>query len=348
METATRAMVGLCEYGPFGEVIRSTGPMAKVNPIRFSTKYQDDETGLLYYGFRYYDPSTGRWPSRDPYSEKGGLNLYGVLENDCINRIDRFGLAPSSSSVWTTKLFGADAYGFAPWGLSGGFTWPIGIGFTLGGYFELVYDCKDASSEAFFYAAVGPSFGSPGPSLTYGKGIDFIYNLATAKDYSGVFWGISGTAISPFGVGGTAQGFTTSGGLWNLATTGGFGGQTWGWGAGGAAGLPGLSVSATFQYFWDIGPVTFSPGLRSKICKCSPTSSSATSGTLSQNDVLAAMRAESSLDMQRYKQQVKLKLATDTVLARLPASLNVPAKINDFPWIPSGGAAGGGGAGGSW
>ena len=33
-------------YGPFGEVIRQTGPMAKANPIRFSTKYQDDESDL--------------------------------------------------------------------------------------------------------------------------------------------------------------------------------------------------------------------------------------------------------------------------------------------------------------
>ena len=29
-------------YGPFGEVVRVTGPMAKINPLRFSTKYQDD------------------------------------------------------------------------------------------------------------------------------------------------------------------------------------------------------------------------------------------------------------------------------------------------------------------
>jgi len=41
------------EYGPFGEVIRATGPMAKANPFRFSSKYQDDETDLLYYGYRY-------------------------------------------------------------------------------------------------------------------------------------------------------------------------------------------------------------------------------------------------------------------------------------------------------
>ena len=43
-------MLGQYEYGPFGEVIRATGPMAKANPFRFSTKYQDDETDLLYYG----------------------------------------------------------------------------------------------------------------------------------------------------------------------------------------------------------------------------------------------------------------------------------------------------------
>ena len=59
------------EYGPFGEVIRSTGPMAKVSPFRFSTKYQDDESDLLYYGYRYYKPSTGTWLGRDGVAEPG-------------------------------------------------------------------------------------------------------------------------------------------------------------------------------------------------------------------------------------------------------------------------------------
>jgi RHS repeat-associated protein len=53
-------------YGPFGDVLRATGPMAKVNPFRFSGKYQDDETDLLYYGYRYLSTSTGRWVSPDP------------------------------------------------------------------------------------------------------------------------------------------------------------------------------------------------------------------------------------------------------------------------------------------
>ena len=64
------------EYGPFGELLRATGPMAKANPFRFSTKYQDDETDLLYYGRRYYNASMGRWPNRDPIGERGGKNHY--------------------------------------------------------------------------------------------------------------------------------------------------------------------------------------------------------------------------------------------------------------------------------
>jgi RHS repeat-associated protein len=67
------------EYAPFGEVVRETGPLARDNPFRFSTKYQDDESDLLYYGYRYYNASTGRWSSRDPSEEEGGLNLYGFV-----------------------------------------------------------------------------------------------------------------------------------------------------------------------------------------------------------------------------------------------------------------------------
>jgi hypothetical protein len=46
-----------CFEGPFGEPLRATGPMAKANPFGFSTKYQDDETDSLYYGYRYYNDS---------------------------------------------------------------------------------------------------------------------------------------------------------------------------------------------------------------------------------------------------------------------------------------------------
>ncbi len=78
--------------GPFGEIIRATGPMAKVNPIRFSTEYCDDESDLLYYGYRYYKASTGDWLNRDPMEEDGGDNLYGFVRNNPISRVDNLGL----------------------------------------------------------------------------------------------------------------------------------------------------------------------------------------------------------------------------------------------------------------
>ena len=99
------AIAAQYRYGPFGEVIRATGPMAKVNPFRFSTKYEDDETDLLYYGYRYYNPSTGRWPNRDPLTEPSfialygqplwryaNVNLYGSIGNRSLNYVDVLGL----------------------------------------------------------------------------------------------------------------------------------------------------------------------------------------------------------------------------------------------------------------
>lgn len=48
--------------------------------------------GVSVYGYRYYDPKHGRWPSRDPIGEDGGLNLYGFVGNDGVNRWDYLGL----------------------------------------------------------------------------------------------------------------------------------------------------------------------------------------------------------------------------------------------------------------
>jgi RHS repeat-associated protein len=92
VDSATGTRVAEYEYGPFGEPLRATGPAAAANPFRFSTKYTDSETGLLYYGFRYYNPSTGRWPSRDPIGERGGVNLYGFVGSHPTTAVDPLGL----------------------------------------------------------------------------------------------------------------------------------------------------------------------------------------------------------------------------------------------------------------
>jgi len=48
--------------------------------------------GVTHYGYRYYDPVTGRWPSRDPIGEIGGVNLYGFVYNSPLSWIDLLGL----------------------------------------------------------------------------------------------------------------------------------------------------------------------------------------------------------------------------------------------------------------
>ena len=49
------------------------------------------ETGLVYYGHRFYSPSLGRFINRDPIEEQGGLNLYGFCGNNAINHWDFLG-----------------------------------------------------------------------------------------------------------------------------------------------------------------------------------------------------------------------------------------------------------------
>lgn len=82
------------EYDPYGNRIVKEGGLSF--PVGFSTKYTDEESSLCYYGYRYYSPLVGRWASRDPIEEKGGLNIYGFLGNSIPNKIDFLGCAPIS------------------------------------------------------------------------------------------------------------------------------------------------------------------------------------------------------------------------------------------------------------
>lgn len=113
------------EYGPFGEIVRSTGPMAKANSLRFSTKYNDDESDLLYYGYRYYKQATGDWVNRDPLMESGSRVLrsrrmpklttdmpphikksmddYTFLNNSPLDDVDALGLCSGSCGPDITR-----------------------------------------------------------------------------------------------------------------------------------------------------------------------------------------------------------------------------------------------------
>jgi RHS repeat-associated protein len=83
-------VVDSADYGPFGELTQS--PATEHSPFWFSSKYWDQESGFLYYGYRYYNPETGRWINRDPIEEDGGENLYHFTFSNPINWIDDTGL----------------------------------------------------------------------------------------------------------------------------------------------------------------------------------------------------------------------------------------------------------------
>ena len=86
------SIVAHYEYDPYGKAIASTGSYADENAFRFSSKYYDSETDLYYYGYRYYSPEIGRWISRDPVDEEGGINLYSFVNQNPVNYVDETGL----------------------------------------------------------------------------------------------------------------------------------------------------------------------------------------------------------------------------------------------------------------
>jgi RHS repeat-associated protein len=89
--TPTGAVAAHFEYDPFGNTVINTDTTNQFT-YKFSTKPQDVETGLYYYGYRFYDPVAGRWINRDPIGEKGGSNIYKILYNNTIDKFDVLGM----------------------------------------------------------------------------------------------------------------------------------------------------------------------------------------------------------------------------------------------------------------
>jgi RHS repeat-associated protein len=79
------------EYDAFGKTIAATGPAAETNTYRFSTKPIEDSSGLAFYGYRYYSPELGRWPSKDPIEERAGANVYAAFANAGVGECDMLG-----------------------------------------------------------------------------------------------------------------------------------------------------------------------------------------------------------------------------------------------------------------
>jgi len=88
-------------YKPFGEA--TVNPKSTiVNNFRFPGQYDDEETGLHYNYFRYYDPRTGRYVRPDPIGLVGGINLYPYVQNNPVNNVD-----PEGEIIISLPVIGA-------------------------------------------------------------------------------------------------------------------------------------------------------------------------------------------------------------------------------------------------
>jgi RHS repeat-associated protein len=89
------------DYDSFGNIIVDTNPSLMV-PFRFAGGLHDRDTGLVRFGYRDYDPDTGRWTAKDPiFFDGGDTDLYGYCLNNSINLVD-----PDGRFVATLTLLG--------------------------------------------------------------------------------------------------------------------------------------------------------------------------------------------------------------------------------------------------
>ena len=105
-------MANSCEYGPFGQIVSKIENVEM--PYQFNTKMVDAETGLNYYGYRFYDSADGRWLNRDPIGVNGGINIYNSVSNNMVNGFNG-GLSHSGGGNLSTgivrMLTGLDPFG---------------------------------------------------------------------------------------------------------------------------------------------------------------------------------------------------------------------------------------------
>ena len=81
-------------YSAWGEIQERLGDEVDC-PVRFPGQWFDEESGLHYNRYRYYDPQAGRYISSDPVGTIGGFNLYAYAQNP-INWFDPGGLCPTN------------------------------------------------------------------------------------------------------------------------------------------------------------------------------------------------------------------------------------------------------------
>lgn len=210
---------GTARYDAYGSTTSARGTRADVG---YAGMLHDPASSLYLTLFRAYDPSVGRWLSRDPIGELGGENIYAYTGDNPINGADAYGL-------WTVNI-----------GISGSinipFIGPVGIG--GGGYAGIVWD---GTHFAWYYGGGGGVGGGAGGSLGIQIGGS---NAATVCDLRGPF--LSANVSGGEGLIGGVEGYRGSGSHGQSVT----GGNLFIGGGGGTPASGWVGVTGTGVHVW--------------------------------------------------------------------------------------------------
>ena len=113
------------DYDAFGNITAQSGALTA--KYAYKTKEYSPETGLIFFGRRYYNPLIGRFITKDPLGQVDGPNMYLYCLNDSINRMDLYGLYWGESAInwWLTEAVLPGPYGqpVSEWGPFGPTQW---------------------------------------------------------------------------------------------------------------------------------------------------------------------------------------------------------------------------------
>ena len=193
-------------YDPWGRATKLQGAMEA--DFQYAGYYRHARSGLNLTMFRAYSPNLGRWISKDPIGEEGGLNLYGYVANCPLDFSDPYGLVNwaqvftgvSRASLGMAMMLGAAEFNFSTGGLGAA----IAAGAMVNGWMMFTHgnmeimlglaapsDCDDNSTYQQandmlnmipdnLLSASGEAIGGPTGKLVGDAG-DLLFGQATAR-----------------------------------------------------------------------------------------------------------------------------------------------------------------------
>ncbi|WP_131668267.1 RHS repeat-associated core domain-containing protein [Psychrobacter pygoscelis] len=105
VSNANNEILWRMEGDQFGDVQPSVEQVKL--PLRHAGQYADDETGLFYNYYRFYDPKSGRYVTSDPIGLDGGMNTYGYVGGNALGLVDPYGLNPAlgcAAGAWAGPI----------------------------------------------------------------------------------------------------------------------------------------------------------------------------------------------------------------------------------------------------